>query len=334
LTVRVFTDFSVSSTLTGQAGSLIGILDTCLVSGAGWTKAFSGTNKAAYRAPQGQQFYLRVDDTGPGAHGGREARVRGFESMTDVDTGTNPFPTVAQKANGLFVRKSATADTTVRPWRIYVDERTFYMFIQTGDIAGTYFGWTFGEIFSFKASDPGRTILIARPNEANASGSAGNEPFAYAVVKASNLSQPAHYLARGVGGGVGAKACGKIQAGLTSSKVLDSQVTEAMPIIGYLDQPPTTSHRWKLARLRVIEDDGSGNMVIRGRLRGLMQICNHPFYAQTILVDHAILTGDGNLINRAFQAVLVLGQGAFDSSGNIVAGSAVAMEFTDWEVPL
>jgi hypothetical protein len=252
--------------------------------------------------------------------------------MTDVDTGTNPFPTVAQKANGLFVRKSATADTTVRSWKVFVDERTFYMFIQTGDIAGTYFGWAFGEIYSFKTNDPGRTILIARPNEANTSGYAGDEPFAYAIVKPSNLSQPAHYLARAVGGGAGAKACGKIQAGLTSSKDLDNQVTEALPIIGYLDQPPTTSHRWKLASLRVIEDDGSGNMVIRGRLRGLMQVCHHPAYAQTILIDNAIFSGQGNLANRAFQTVLVLGRAAFDSTGKIASGSAAAVEITDWEV--
>ena len=56
-----------------SAGSLIGVLDACLVNGygskaaAGWTKAFSGTKLAAYRQGGGSMCYLRIDDgTGTG----------------------------------------------------------------------------------------------------------------------------------------------------------------------------------------------------------------------------------------------------------------------------
>src|SRR5690606_2349611 len=81
---------------TGQLGSLIALLDAILVTGygstpgAGWTEAFSGSDKAAYRMGSGRsQMYVRIDDSGPGGQGPREARINGFEAMTDVDTGTN-----------------------------------------------------------------------------------------------------------------------------------------------------------------------------------------------------------------------------------------------------
>ena len=72
-----------------SAGSLIGVLDACLVdgytgkTGAGWTKAFSGTNLAAYRQGAGSMCYLRVDD----GTGSFKVKMRGYESMTDIDTG-------------------------------------------------------------------------------------------------------------------------------------------------------------------------------------------------------------------------------------------------------
>lgn len=40
-------------TLTGAIGSLIALLDFCLVTALGWTKAQSGTNLATYISPTG-----------------------------------------------------------------------------------------------------------------------------------------------------------------------------------------------------------------------------------------------------------------------------------------
>ena len=54
VTVYRFDDAG-APTLSAAAGALISVLDACLVNGygakpaAGWTKAFSGTNQAAYR---------------------------------------------------------------------------------------------------------------------------------------------------------------------------------------------------------------------------------------------------------------------------------------------
>lgn len=61
--------------------------------GLGWTKPYSGTNLASYLSPDGE--YLAVDDTQA-----TSCRLRGYETMSAVSTGTGPFPTVAQVTNG------------------------------------------------------------------------------------------------------------------------------------------------------------------------------------------------------------------------------------------
>jgi len=162
--------------LTGQTGSLITLLDACLVNGygsktaAGWGKAFSGTSKAAYRAASGSRLYYRIQDDGPGAGTFKEARIRGYEVMTDVDTGTGLFPTTTQAANGQFIRKSATADSTARTWIVIADARTVYLFVLTGDVANTYFTANFGEFYSFVANDAYNGYVMARFTENSAAG--------------------------------------------------------------------------------------------------------------------------------------------------------------------
>lgn len=186
--------------LSGQAGSLLGVLDYALTNstaGLGWSIAFTGTNKRAYRGGSGLRHYLRVVDDGAsdGMTSAQEGRIRGFESMTDVDTGTAPFPTPAQLANGLPVRKSATTDATARPWIIVGDDRTFYVMVLTGDVSGKYFTWMFGEIFSVKANDLGRTAIVGRSGEN--SGLEGGERLPTVIPLGSGgTGSGAHFLAR------------------------------------------------------------------------------------------------------------------------------------------
>lgn len=130
--------------VNGAAGSLIAVLDACLVTGygsvnaAGWEKVYSGTSKAAYRSLDvtGTRLYLRVDDTV-----GVYANVSGYESMSDIDTGTGAFN---GGGSGRWY-KSGTADTTARAWRVYADSRCFYFFANKG--SETAAGW-FGDIVS------------------------------------------------------------------------------------------------------------------------------------------------------------------------------------------
>ena len=160
--------------LTGTAGSLITVLDAILVNGygskaaAGWSKAFTGTNRAAYRMGAGRtRAYLRVRDDSGGTGGAREGQVRIFETMTDVDTGTNPMPKSGQVAmtdTSLILRKSSALDATARPWIAVADSRTVLIFTDHGN-AGIWCPHYFGEYYSFLPSDAYGYGIFARYGE-------------------------------------------------------------------------------------------------------------------------------------------------------------------------
>ena len=158
--------------LSGTAGALITVLDAILTAGygskpsAGWTKAFSGANLAAYRsgAAAGDRIYFRVDDTAA-----QEGRVRCYETMSDVNTGTNPFPTVAQASGaGLFVRKSAAASATARSWACVADDKTCIFVPFPEDYTSVSNGGFYvGDIFSFASADAYRGAIIANAATGN-----------------------------------------------------------------------------------------------------------------------------------------------------------------------
>lgn len=150
--------------LAPTAGSIIALLDACLVNGfgakaaAGWDKVFTGTNKAAYRARTGARHYLRVLDdatTNPTegtVTAGFAFCATAYESMSDVDTGTNAFPT------GSVNHAGPKNGVSGRAWWLFADALTFYLFTDiTG--SGTKTGFMFGEFYSFLANDTSRTIF-------------------------------------------------------------------------------------------------------------------------------------------------------------------------------
>lgn len=102
----------------GVIGQAIVLLDYILVTRLGWTKVFSGTNKAVYYPQQKgseNRLYYRVDDSsGPGY------KLSVYETMTDIDTGV-------LVRDYMWVTKSNAATTTVRPW------------VAIGDAFGVYF---------------------------------------------------------------------------------------------------------------------------------------------------------------------------------------------------
>lgn len=99
---------------------------------AGWEKAFSGTNKAAYRSLDlaGTRLYLRVDDSTT-----TYASVSGYETMSDVDTGSGTFN---GGGTGRFY-KSDTANTSARGWRIFADSRCVYLYFNKGSVQSYYY---------------------------------------------------------------------------------------------------------------------------------------------------------------------------------------------------
>lgn len=150
-------------------GSATGTI-TAKVAAAGWTKQYTGTNIAVYKmgGVEGTGFVLRVDDTGTTV-----ARVRGYEVMSDANTGTGPFPTTAQWAgSGLWWSKSDTASAAARPWRIVADDRGFFYFCKQADTGAEHQGNYFGDILSLKSNDPYACVLRANTASRSSSTSA------------------------------------------------------------------------------------------------------------------------------------------------------------------
>lgn len=201
MTVRLYQwDDAGAPTLNGTAGSLISILDACLVNGygskpaAGWSKPFSGTNAAAYRAGGGTQSYLDVVDTSTTA-----TKLRGFVTMTALGAGSDPFPTVAQASAGSYFYKSAD-ETTARPWVLVADSKRFYLFgasaqttaegMQASSNLSTNHAMFFGDIVSYAPSDSYSATLIASASSGPTSSMFG------AVDPGGDATSLGHYIAR------------------------------------------------------------------------------------------------------------------------------------------
>lgn len=119
----------------------------------GWTKVYSGTNKAVYKPSDvaASSALLRVDDSGTTV-----ARVRMYETMSDIDTGTNPAPTDAKVNGGFYWWKSDAASSATRRYTIFGDSRNVYLGMapysssSTAPIATVH---AFGDLDSYKSGD-------------------------------------------------------------------------------------------------------------------------------------------------------------------------------------
>lgn len=300
-------------TLSGTAGSLTTVLDAVLVTGygsqpaAGWSIAFTATNARAYQQGSGSNgYYLRVNDTAAqlgttheavGTPTARESRIRGYEIMTALsDSGLNLFPTVAQQASGLFVRKSTTLDATARPWIIAADQRTLYMFVLTGDAAGTYFGWAFGEFFSLKQStDLGRTMIIGRNTENTNSQASSTDQFDGQHVLA-NMS--GHFTTRDSSNSPVSTFFSKFgDFGITNYAGTQIALNGAVAFTNPADAKIYASPVW-------IHQTSPVNNV-RGRMRGFW-LFGHPAAAAS---DGDTFTGTGDLTGKSFLIIKAGTQG-------------------------
>lgn len=129
---------------------------------AGWEKKFTGTNKAVFKslAVEANTSYLQVSDTGA-----LSAKVRAYQTMVDVDTGTGAAPTVASSASGGSWAKSDSANSTPNRWQFFSDSRAFYYcpVFASGSSASrigqpSYF---FGDFVAYQSADAWATALLA-----------------------------------------------------------------------------------------------------------------------------------------------------------------------------
>lgn len=165
----------------------------------GWTRlAFSTAQKAAYQPamPYCQQILRVLDDaTVPTAANGRWAKLRGYETMTDIDTGTGLFPTTVQVANGLSFGKSSLSDATARAWWLIGDPGLFYTGIFWHAASLNVAGVTmYGDTGSLRVGDQFCTALIAAEADTMPTASATTNNFC--TLGAHNATQTGKYYAR------------------------------------------------------------------------------------------------------------------------------------------
>lgn len=284
-TTRVYRwDDTSAPVLTGQTGAWKAIVKMCLYGNgsgvaygsggaqklaAGWSLPFTDTStKLVVRnslAAGGSGAYVRVLDDGSGAASFREAYTRTYGAMTDIDTGTDATPTTAQMTNGAVIRKSATADSTVRKWIIVADELTFYAWIESSSSAASensiYGG---GDFDDFVPSSGYRFFCMARNTENTVNGSCGGM-----LCRSTDLSttpsgnQLGLWLARGYALTGTAVPASLASIGLSNAATIGSSST------GIADPAPGIGGRVYLPALIVNES------TVRGRLRGLFTPLNN-----------------------------------------------------------
>jgi hypothetical protein len=301
MAVKVFKSTDASApVLTGLAGSLVGVLDACLVNGygaissVGWAIAFTGANKRIYRAPSGQlRGFYRVQDDAPNPTfaGGREARVKGSEQATAIDTQTNLFPTAVQLANGLFVRKSATADATAVPWIVVADARTCYFFCNTLDYTG-YAAFAMGEYYSLKpTADVYNGIVVGRAVEqvaATPAPQASDERLD--DLGAFNVALLGHFVPR---------SWTEFYPSAVNVGKHGNAAHSVTTLTGLMQYPnPVDGALW-LHPVHITEPAG-GIGVIRGRMRGFWHFL-HPVAAS--VNDGQTWAGTGSLAGKTFMAI-------------------------------
>lgn len=158
-TIYRFNDPGAPS-LSGQPGALAALLDAVLVDGygvgeaakppLGWERKFLSPNKRVYRNNpiSGTGYFLRLDDSNA-----QYGLLRGFESMTDVDSGVGLVPTTAQMSNGCLWPKSNAASSATRAWFAIGNERCFYLFIAHTNVVDQFGPHFAGDMRSYVPDD-------------------------------------------------------------------------------------------------------------------------------------------------------------------------------------
>lgn len=300
-------DDTSAPTISGTAGALEAALYAILVTGygskaaAGWTRDFSGTNKAVFRQGDGLQYFLRIDDTDA-----RLARMRGYKTIADVDgaTSTNPFPTDSQLSGGSYFRKSTTADSTARPWICWATEKSFYMVIFNGMTsmsfadgtggtgADAHFG--FGELENTQVSGDINSAFICASSDTSATSTTATASR-QCLISYGTAAQTTFYLNGSYNQASSASTnCYKRATSIYSAQTNSGTGTSPPypePLLGGL----------VLAKFVAIEPSG----IYRGDLPGIFAVCHNG--VQNIFDQLATVNGVGGSTGRSFTMLLTAG---------------------------
>lgn len=199
---RVLTSSSSSITFatTAPDGVATGAITIKVAPVGQWEKPFTGTNKAVYRSTDvtGSRFCLWVDDSGT-----TTARVRGFESMTDVNTGTGPFPADAQISGGGYWFKSNAASAAAARYDLIGDSRFFLPGLSgTVTMASPLRG--FGDLLPLRSAGDAFAVAIS----CISSGSSSSSNFYLGTFDRQEGVSDAVYCSRALSGLGGAQQVG------------------------------------------------------------------------------------------------------------------------------
>lgn len=262
---------------------------TAKVSPLGWAKPFTGTNVAAYKAsdPTALGMYLRVDDTGTTV-----ARVVGYESMSDVNTGTGPFPTAAQVSGGGYWEKAGAAGSTARNWILIGDERAMYWWcVPNAAAAITSQGILrgFGDLIPRRSSDAYAAFLAADIASIVTSTAALGD-----LVSSTNPSSSAYVTAPRNQSAIGSSSPLLVYA---ESRRATTAVTRSGQGAGYsAPYPNTADNALDLDRVLALDYDLS----VRGTFPGLLHLPQAVGFA---LQTWDKIAGQGVLLGRTLMAV-------------------------------
>lgn len=307
--VYTSSDASGPGTLSGPVGTLLSILDACLVNGytgkaaAGWSKPFANSgNMGCYKQGTGSgsavQYNLVINDNAGTPGVPQEALATGYATLTNITaptgTGTGSFPATGQTAfstNCTIIRKANNSTATAIPWVIYADSRTFYMFIKTGDVASTYLDFMFGDFFSMAgSSDVNRGMIIGRNAANSVSAGTANGNIDRMLTPYATSGTGGAWMANNFAGSSGsllAYTFGDIGKGTTSTLVSGFSA-----LAGPMPTPNSFDNSYYMAPV-LVTDSSWG---IRGQLRGLYHMC-HPVSAFS---DGQTFSGANDFAGKSF----------------------------------
>ena len=273
---------------------------------AGWAKTFTGVNLAAYKSlsVEATGCLLRVDDMAA-----QFGRVRGFESMADIATGSGLFPSAVQfAAPGLWWSKSNAADATARPWVIFADDRGVY-FCPRPALAAQHQANYFGDVLSLKSGDPYGCALRANVADRSAATTALGDDVGWVD---NTSAQDGLYLARAanaLGGAVRCFSAQVIGAGLSANS------SYAAGSVGW-PYPAAADNGLMLSPVAIYNAQG-----YRGYVPGLRM---SPQVVNASFTTGDVVAGMGDMAGRK---VMVMGLGAASGTG---AGEVFFDHVANW----
>lgn len=294
--------FPVSALLASPATGTI----TAKVAPAGWTKPFTGTNKAVYRQGSGNMRYMRINDATSGQGTAQSGRIMGFESMTDVDAGSGQFPAQTQVPDGLYFYRSS--DSNARNWMAVATDRHLFMWVNNnGNTNGTYCtAWYFGDLKPRNPADPYATMIIAPTNNGSDHGR-----FTTQAQVRNGAGVLGHYFPRsytGVGNAVLAAKFGDCSFDSSTSGYIGAVgAAYPNPADGSLLMAPVTAFE-------------PLTYCIRGMIPGLWA----PLHGYA-LNQHDTLSGTGDLAGKSFMCL-------FSSYSSLAFGQFLLETSNTWDL--